>query len=60
MKEMTIDEWGNAIFSKIFNVLYVKYDEGTTIVFDTLTNITYSVTFDSEKQKLILEELDDE
>ena len=60
MKEMTIDEWGNAIFSKIFNVLYVKYDEGATIVFDTLTNITYSVTFDSEKQKLILEELDDE
>lgn len=60
MKEMTIDEWGNAIFGKIFNVLYVKYNEGTTIVFDTLTNTTYSVTFDGKKQKLILEEINDE
>lgn len=60
MKEMTIEEWGNAIFSKIFNVLYVNYDEGATIVFDTLTTTTYSVTYDTVKNRLILEELDDE
>lgn len=60
MKEMTIEEWGNAIYSKIFKVLYIEYERGMTTVFDTLTDTTYNVTFDSEKQKLILEKLDDE
>lgn len=60
MKKMTVEEWGNAIFSKVFKVLYVNYDDGATIVFDTQTDTTYSVTFDDKKQKLILEKLDDE
>jgi hypothetical protein len=60
MKTMTIEEWGNAIYSQTFKVLYIEYDRGMTRILDTTTNTVYSVTYDNEKQKLILEKCDDQ
>lgn len=57
---MTIDEWGNVIFNKIFKVLHIDFDNGTTVVLDTLTDITYSVTYNGKTMRMELTELDDE
>jgi len=58
MIEMTIEEWGKLIFEKTFKVLTINYDKGETIVYDTLREVTYSVTYDGKKIKL--KELDNE
>lgn len=60
MKELTLNEWGNAIFTKQFTVLHVYYDRGVTVILDTKTDIMYSVTYNTITMKLELEEIDNE
>ena len=60
MREMTVEEWGNAIFNKIFTVVGVKYEQATTTVYDTLTGKTYNATYNEKTKKLELEEENDE
>ena len=58
LHEMTVDEWGNKIFSKAFIVKMINYDDGETIVYDTIEKITYSATYNGKN--IILKALDDE
>jgi len=60
MKEMTVDDWGELIFNKIFKVIYINYETATTTVLDTLTDTTYNVTYNIKTGKMELEELDNE
>jgi len=50
--EMTIEEWGNAIFTKKFKVLNIQYDLGMTIVLDVKTDIKYTAVYNGKTMQL--------
>jgi len=56
-EEMTLEEWGNRIFEKLYVVLDFDYDMGKTWVLNTKDGRVYEITYDSTHSCIIAEEI---